>query len=145
MTALRPLRVVSLAACAGTVLVCSTFAHHSFAMFDHTRTVTLRGMVTKLQWTNPHGYLELDVTEKDGKASRFTIELTSINMLQRQGWRSAEGASRCRADVVRPLGWTLGGADPCRRDDRRQGERAVSERAALSGDDHSRTVPPGGA
>jgi hypothetical protein len=65
-------------------------AHHSFAMFDHARTLTLRGTVTKFQWTNPHGYIELDATAKDGKTSHFTIELTSINMLQRQGWRSTD-------------------------------------------------------
>ena len=65
-------------------------AHHSFAMFDHSRTLTLRGTVTKFQWTNPHGYIELDATGKDGKTSHFTIELTSINMLQRQGWRSTD-------------------------------------------------------
>ena len=39
----------------------SALAHHSFAMFDHTRTVTLKGEVTKFQWTNPHAILEIDV------------------------------------------------------------------------------------
>ena len=69
-------------------LLSPAFAHHSFAMFDHTRTLTLKGTVTKFQWTNPHAYLELDVAAADGKVSHFTIELTSINMMQRQGWRS---------------------------------------------------------
>jgi len=64
------------------------FAHHSFAMFDHTRSVTLKGTVAKFQWTNPHAYIELDVTQPDGKVNHFTIECTSINMLQRSGWRS---------------------------------------------------------
>ena len=69
-------------------LTAPAIAHHSFAMFDHTRTLTLKGTVTKFQWTNPHAYLELDVAAADGKVSHFTIELTSINMMQRQGWRS---------------------------------------------------------
>jgi len=44
----------------------SALAHHSFAMFDHTKTLTLRGAVTKFQWTNPHAYIELDVTDAKG-------------------------------------------------------------------------------
>ena len=63
-------------------------AHHSFAMYDHTRTVTLKGEVTKFQWTNPHAYLEIDVKQKDGTTKHYSIEMTSINMMQRLGWRS---------------------------------------------------------
>ena len=63
-------------------------AHHSFAVFDHTRTLTIRGTVTKFQWTNPHGFLEVDVPQPDGTTKHFSIELTSINMMQRVGWRS---------------------------------------------------------
>jgi len=64
-------------------------AHHSFAMFDHTRTVTLKGEVTRFQWTNPHALLELDVPGPGGM-KHFTLELTSINMMQRLGWRSSD-------------------------------------------------------
>ena len=63
-------------------------AHHSFAMYDHTRTITIRGEVTKFQWTNPHAYLEVDVKQKDGTIKHYSIEMTSINMMQRLGWRS---------------------------------------------------------
>ena len=63
-------------------------AHHSFAVFDHTRTLTIRGTVTKFQWTNPHAFLEVDVPQPDGTTKHFSIELTSINMMQRVGWRS---------------------------------------------------------
>ncbi len=62
-------------------------AHHSFAMFDHSRSVTLKGEVTKFQWTNPHAILEIDVPGASG-VQHFTLELTSINMMQRVGWRS---------------------------------------------------------
>ena len=41
-------------------------AHHSFAVFDHSRTVTVKGTVTKFQWTNPHAFLELDVPDDKG-------------------------------------------------------------------------------
>jgi hypothetical protein len=57
-------------------------------MFDHARSLTLKGTVAKFQWTNPHAYIELDVPGADGKVAHYTIECTSINMLQRQGWRS---------------------------------------------------------
>lgn len=63
-------------------------AHHSFAVFDHTRTLTLSGTVTRFQWTNPHGFIELDVRQSDGSIKHYSIELTSINMMQRVGWRS---------------------------------------------------------
>lgn len=63
-------------------------AHHSFAMFDHTRTLTLKGAVTKFQWTNPHAYIELDVPDAKGAMTHFSVECTSINMMQRAGWRS---------------------------------------------------------
>ena len=63
------------------------FAHHSFAMYDHTKSSTLKGSVTKFQWTNPHAYIELDVPEKD-TVKHYSIECTSINMMQRAGWRS---------------------------------------------------------
>ena len=63
-------------------------AHHSFAVFDHTQSVTVSGTVTKFQWTNPHGFVELDYAAADGKMKHYTLELTSINMLTRAGWTS---------------------------------------------------------
>src|SRR5262245_43240967 len=69
-------------------MAASTAAHHSFAVFDHTRTLTIRGTVTKFQWTNPHAFLEVDIPQPDGTTKHFSIELTSINMMQRVGWRS---------------------------------------------------------
>ena len=64
------------------------FAHHSFAVYDHNKTLTLNGKVTKFQWTNPHAYLEIDVPDGKGAVKHYTLECTSINMMQRLGWRS---------------------------------------------------------
>jgi hypothetical protein len=77
---------------AGLLLIGSgaSWAHHSFAIFDHTRTYTLKGTVLSFQWTNPHGYLELDVAEGPEGIDRYTVELTSINMLRRAGWKSSD-------------------------------------------------------
>src|SRR6187401_1724455 len=76
---------VVLACC---VCVASLAAHHSFAVFDHTQSVTVTGTVTKFQWTNPHGFVEIDYLGAGGKTKHYTLELTSINMLQRAGWTS---------------------------------------------------------
>jgi len=86
-------------------------AHHSFAVFDHTRTLTVKGAVTKFQWTNPHGFLELDVPEADGTVKHFTIELTSINMLSRVGWRSnmIKAGDQVKATVAPLLSGQPGG------------------------------------
>src|ERR671912_1957824 len=79
-------------------------AHHSFAVFDHNQTVTVTGTVTKYQWTNPHGFLEMDYRASDGTMKHYTIELTSINMLTRAGWtsRSVKAGERVKA-IVAPL------------------------------------------
>jgi hypothetical protein len=65
----------------------TAFAHHSFAVYDHSRTVNVKGTVTKWQWSNPHAYLDIEVNEA-GTVKHYTLEGTSINMLQRTGWRS---------------------------------------------------------
>jgi len=70
-----------------TVLVAASVgAHHSFAMFDQTKTVTLKGAVVEFQWTNPHAWIELDVP-RGSATERWGIELNSPNNLTRQGWR----------------------------------------------------------
>ena len=86
-------------------------AHHSFAMFDHTRTLTRKGTVTKFQWTNPHAYIELDVPGAGGAVARFTIECTSINMMQRLGWRSnmIKAGDQVKATVAPLLSGQSGG------------------------------------
>jgi hypothetical protein len=61
-------------------------AHHSFAMFDQTKTVTLTGTVTQFQWTNPHSFIEIDAVTKSG-TEHWAIELNSPNNLTRQGWK----------------------------------------------------------
>ena len=72
---------------AGAVLAAMpALAHHSFAMFDQRKVMTLDGTVREFQWTNPHAFIELDVTT-DGKTQRWAIELNSPNNLKRQGWK----------------------------------------------------------
>jgi hypothetical protein len=61
-------------------------AHHSFAMFDQARTVSLVGVVQEFEWTNPHAFIEIDVPGGAGPAQRWSVEMNSPNNLKRQGW-----------------------------------------------------------
>ena len=62
-------------------------AHHSFnAEFDLNRKITLTGVVTKVEWTNPHTYFYVDVPE-GGKFVNWALETAGPNTLTRQGWR----------------------------------------------------------
>jgi hypothetical protein len=64
------------------------FAHHSFAAeFDGTKGITLTGVVTKMDWVNPHAYIYVDVKGDDGVVVNWAIETGAPNMLYRQGWR----------------------------------------------------------
>ena len=61
-------------------------AHHSFAAeFDQTKPITLRGTVTKVERTNPHGWLYLDVTEPNGAVNNWAIETNAPAALARRG------------------------------------------------------------
>ena len=62
-------------------------AHHSFATeYDATKRVSLTGVVTEVQWTNPHMHVHVDVTDADGTVTNWNLELTSPNTVRRQGW-----------------------------------------------------------
>src|SRR5689334_25255235 len=69
------------------VLLLAGLLHHSFAMFDTTKQVTLVGTVTAFEWTNPHAYIELDVPGEAGTPKHWTIELGSPSILQQAGWK----------------------------------------------------------
>ena len=68
----------------------SVFAHHSFAMFDQSKQVPLKGTVVEFQWTNPHAFIHIDVPNADGGTDLWKVELNSPNNLKRQGWKSSE-------------------------------------------------------
>jgi Family of unknown function (DUF6152) len=63
-------------------------AHHSFAMFDHNRSIYVEGTVTKFQWSNPHVFLDVDAVQTDGTSKHYSIECMSVSMLKRAGWNS---------------------------------------------------------
>ena len=65
-------------------------AHHSFAaQYDASKPVTLTGVVTKVEWTNPHARFYINVKAADGSVTNWNLELASPNYLKRAGWSSA--------------------------------------------------------
>lgn len=62
-------------------------AHHSFqGQYDASKSVTLAGAVTKIEWTNPHAHFYIDVKDENGKVTAWDLELASPNVLRRMGW-----------------------------------------------------------
>ena len=78
----------SLLVSAALLLVATpSLPHHSFAaVFDVGRPVEFTGTVTRLNWTNPHAWIYLDVEGADGSVESWSVELLGINTLLKQGW-----------------------------------------------------------
>jgi hypothetical protein len=84
----------ALACIAFSLLAVPAAAHHSFAMFDQTKVVTLKdATVTEFEWTNPHIWLHLVAVGQDGKQQDWQIELASVQQQAKIGWK---------ADTVKP-------------------------------------------
>ena len=82
-------RRVSLSLCAllGSELAS---AHHSAAMFEEKKTVTVEGVVKEFQFTNPHSWLLVEVKDKNGKVTTWGFEAEGPSTLQRAGIRPSE-------------------------------------------------------
>ncbi len=79
-------------------------AHHSGAMFDSTKAITLDGTVTQFNWVNPHSSIKVDVAGADGKHEIWAIEMNTPQNLVGEGWkRTTIKPGDKVAIVVRPL------------------------------------------
>ena len=81
------LRTVLLTAAALATAAVPIFAHHSFsAEYDASKPITIKGTVTRFDWTNPHVRFYVETKEGNGNAVTWDLELMSPNTLTRAGW-----------------------------------------------------------
>ena len=87
-------QAVSLIAISVAAFTAPAIAHHSFAMFDDQKTITLQGTVREFEWVNPHSWLRVMVNDdKTGKSAMWALELSSPSRLVTMGMH---------ADSVKP-------------------------------------------
>ena len=101
-------------------------AHHSFAMFDQEKVITLQGTVKEFQWTNPHSWIQVMVPGEGSKVTEWSVEMGGPGGLARKGWKPRTlkqgdkvtivihplrdgGPGGSFVSVVLPNGQTLGG------------------------------------
>jgi hypothetical protein len=85
------------------VTTAPAFAHHAFAAeYDTSKPITLTGVVTKLEWTNPHAHVLLSVKDESGATTVWDFELGSPNGLARRGWSRS---SLKPGDMVTAMGY----------------------------------------
>jgi hypothetical protein len=78
-------------------------AHHSFkAEYDESKTITLQGTITKVEWMNPHARFWIDVKDSSGKVSSWEVELGSPNGLMRSGFSRS---MLTKGDPIAVEGW----------------------------------------
>jgi hypothetical protein len=98
------LRALSLAGVAVALFSAPALAHHSFAMFDADKTVEITGTVKDFQWTNPHSWLQVVVTDDKGQSAEWSLEMGSPGGLARQGWKPKTVAAGDKVTVrIHPL------------------------------------------
>jgi len=79
-------------------------AHHSFgAEYDGEKPVTVKGVVTKIEWTNPHSHFLLDVKDAKGRTVSWTFSGYTVNALYRTGWK--RDVTMKVGDTVTVFGW----------------------------------------
>ena len=96
MRALRTLLFLSAVVMLGSG---SAWGHHSFAMFDLDKEVTLEGVVKDVQWTNPHVWLQILTPEGQGGVE-WNMEMGAPGMLTRTGWKSSTLKTGDKVTVV---------------------------------------------
>ena len=82
----------------------AAWAHHSFgAEYDASKSITVKGVVTEVQWTNPHIYFFLDAKGKGGQVEHWKFEGYPPGVLNRIGWR--RNVTMVPGDTVTVTGW----------------------------------------
>lgn len=91
-------------ALAGLTVGMPAGAHHSMAMFDNQKKVTVSGTVSEFQWTNPHAYIQLRAKDASGAEVEWSMEMGAPMYLYARGWRPSTLKAGSRVDVtIHPL------------------------------------------
>ena len=87
-------RFIGIIAVVVALMAASTAAHHSFsAEYDSNKPLKLTGKVIEMRWSNPHAWIYINVTGKDGKIVKWAWETGGANALYRRGWRKEDLAA----------------------------------------------------
>ena len=81
------IRAFTPAAAALSLFAAPALAHHSFAMFDATKNLTLEGTVKNFEWTNPHMWLYVMVPQANGAPVEYPLEMMAVQGAVRLGWK----------------------------------------------------------
>jgi hypothetical protein len=84
---MRMTKGLAAAVLALAVLPGTADAHHSYAMFDMTKSVDLKGKVVQFKWSNPHAWLTIEVKDAKGEPVVWNVEMNSPNNLMLLGWK----------------------------------------------------------
>ncbi len=108
-------RPLALALAATLLTAAPALAHHSGAMFDRTKEVTITGTVKDFQWQNPHSSFQVLAAKPDGSQEEWSIEMNGPNNLVRQGWKRTTIKPGDKVSVIlnplrdgKPGGWYVG-------------------------------------
>ena len=98
------LKIAGFIAIALAVFGIQAQAHHSFAMFDHEKIITVSGTLKEFEWTNPHCWLHVSAVDAaTGRTVEWAFEMGSVGQVAAQGWK---------ADIVKPGEKITVGAHP---------------------------------